>query len=62
MTSVQLKSEIQEALDQIPEKVLPYVLDFLKELKSKPEGDVELADFLMRTLSEDKELLKKLAE
>lgn len=62
MTTLQLKSEIQKELDQVPEKALPYVLDFLKELKSKPEEDTQLTDFLAQTLTEDRELLKKLAE
>jgi hypothetical protein len=62
MTTGQLKSEIQKALDLLPEETLPEVLNFLKEVKSQPEDNVQLNDFLNQTLVEDKELLIKLAQ
>ncbi|HEY4326290.1 MAG TPA: hypothetical protein VGN20_20055 [Mucilaginibacter sp.] len=62
MTTIQLKSEIKKVLEQVPEKALPDVLDFLKELQAQPEDGVQLVNFLTRTLIEDRELLKKLAE
>jgi hypothetical protein len=46
MTAIQLKTEIQKTLDEVPEDVLPEILTKFMEL----------------TLTEDKELLKRLAQ
>ena len=62
MTKTQLKSEIQKALDSVPENVLQDVLDFLKESKNQPEDKHRLSNSLRQILSEDKELLEKLAQ
>ncbi len=61
MTTIQLKTEIQKTLDQVPENVLPEVLDYLKELQKQSAENIELAKFMKQTLTEDKELLEKLA-
>jgi hypothetical protein len=62
MTTVQIKTEIQKVLDQVPDDVLTDVLDFLKELQSHPSDKIRLANFLKQTLKEDKGLLEKLAQ
>jgi len=62
MTTIQLKTEIQNVLEQVPENVLPEVLAFLKDLQQRPEDDQQLAAFMKQTLIEDKELLEKLAQ
>jgi hypothetical protein len=62
MTKTQLKSEIQKALDSVPENVLQDVLDFLKEFKNQREDKHRLSNNLRQILSEDKELLEKLAQ
>ncbi|MDB5125335.1 MAG: hypothetical protein JWP94_3464 [Mucilaginibacter sp.] len=62
MTTVQIKTEIQKVLDQVPDDVLTDVLDFLKELQSHPSDKIRLAKFLKQTLNEDKGLLEKLAQ
>jgi hypothetical protein len=62
MTSIQVKTEIQKVLDQVPEEVLTDVLDFLKELQKQPAENIQLAKFMKQTLLEDKELLEKLAK
>ncbi|HAL82948.1 MAG TPA: hypothetical protein DCO83_12515 [Mucilaginibacter sp.] len=62
MTTVQIKTEIQKVLDQVPEEVLTDVLDFLKELQKHPADNIQLAKFLKQTLIEDKGLLEKLAQ
>lgn len=61
MTTVQIKTEIQKVLDQVPDDVLTDVLDFLKELQSHSSDKIRLANFLKQTLKEDKGLLEKLA-
>jgi len=62
MTSIEIKTEIQKVLDQVPENVLQNVLDFLKELQTKSADDRKFANNLRNILSEDKELLEKLAQ
>jgi len=62
MTSVEIRSEIEKVLDQVPENTLIDVLSFLNELKTKSADDVRLAANLKKILSEDRELLKKLAK
>lgn len=62
MTKAQIQSEIQKLLETVPENVLKDVFDFLKEFKSQPEGNINLANNLRQILAEDKELLEKLAK
>lgn len=62
MTKTQIQSEIQKVLDSVPEDVLQDVLDFLKELQDQPADKVRLTNNLRQILSEDKELLEKLAQ
>ncbi|MBC7381513.1 MAG: hypothetical protein H7296_00790 [Bacteroidia bacterium] len=62
MTKTQIKTEIQKVLDNVPDNILQDVLDFLKELQDQPAEKVKLANNLRRILSEDKELLKRLAK
>jgi hypothetical protein len=62
MTKTQLQTEIQKVLDSVPETVLQDVLDFLKALQNQPADKVRLTNNLSQILSEDKELLEKLAQ
>jgi mRNA-degrading endonuclease RelE of RelBE toxin-antitoxin system len=62
MTSIEIKTEIQKVLDQVPESVLEDVLAFLKELQLKSPDQIKLANNLRKILSEDRELLEKLAQ
>jgi hypothetical protein len=62
MTAIQLKTEIQKTLDEVPEDVLPEILDYLKELQKQSAQNIQLAKFMKQTLTEDKELLEKLAQ
>ncbi len=61
MTTKEIRSEIEKALDNVPENALQVVLDYLKELEGKTPDQVRLARNLQDILQEDKELLKKLA-
>ena len=58
----QIQTEIQKVLDSVPETILQDVLDFLKALQDQPEYKVRMANNLRQILSEDKELLEKLAQ
>jgi mRNA-degrading endonuclease RelE of RelBE toxin-antitoxin system len=62
MTKTLIKTEIQKVLDKIPEAILQDVLDFLKELQNQPGEKVKLTNNLRQILSEDKELLERLAQ
>lgn len=62
MTVVELKSEINKALNEVPESVLVDVLDLLNEMKLKTLNDPKFSSHLKRILTEDRELLQKLAE
>lgn len=62
MTKAQIQLEIQKVLDSVPENVLQDVLDFLKELQDQPADKVRLTNNLRQILSEDKDLLEKLAK
>jgi hypothetical protein len=62
MTSIQIKTEIQKVLDEVPENVLIDILDYLKRIQHQPSGQVKLASNLKKILSEDKELLERLAQ
>jgi|GEM_PF-656644 len=62
MTSTKIKTEIQKVLENVPESALPNILDFLKELQTIPVNQINVAGNLRQILSEDKELLEKLAQ
>jgi hypothetical protein len=62
MTKTQIQTEIQKVLDSVPETILQDVLDFLKVLQDQPADKVRLTNNLRQILSEDKELLEKLAQ
>jgi hypothetical protein len=61
MTKAQLQTEIQKVLNNVPEAILQDVLDFLKAYQDQPADKVRLTNTLRQILSEDKELLEKLA-
>lgn len=62
MTKAELKIEIQKVINNVPDNILEDVLDFLKELQEQPSNKIKLANNLRQILSEDKELLEKLAK
>jgi hypothetical protein len=62
MTKREIQTEIQKVLDSVPETILQDVLDFLKALQNQPEYKVRMANNLRQILSEDTELLEKLAQ
>lgn len=62
MTTQEIKSEIQKSLDRVPESVLQYILDFLKQAEALPADRLNLMKNLRDILTEDKELLERLAK
>lgn len=61
MTSIEIKKEIGKVLDQVPEKFLGDILNLLKEVKLD-QSDSKLISNFNKILSEDSELLNKLAQ
>jgi hypothetical protein len=62
MTTKDIKSEIQKSLDRVPERVLQDVLNFLKQIENQSSEKVNLTMNLKDILTEDKELLERLAK
>ena len=61
MTAIEIKKEINKALDQVPEKLLVDILDLIKEVQSDNSKST-LTSNLKKILSEDSDLLHKLAK
>ena len=61
MTTRQIKSRIKEAIDNIPDNALEEILNYLEEIQGKTEDDVLKSQRLRKILTEDRELLEKLA-
>jgi hypothetical protein len=62
MSSVEIKKEITKVLDQVPEKFLVDILNLLKEVQSKETSNSMLTANFNKILSEDNDLLHKLAQ
>ncbi len=61
MKTKEIKTEIHKVIDTIPDNVLQDILDYLKQLQDISQSKVELSKNLKLILTEDRELLEKLA-
>jgi hypothetical protein len=62
MTVIEIKKEINKALDQVPEKLLVDILALIKEVQSDKSSNSNLTSNFKKILSEDSDLLHKLAQ
>jgi hypothetical protein len=62
MSKEEIKYEISKVLDHFSDKALAELLAFLKELDTKKESKISPTSSLNKILTEDKELLAKLAQ
>jgi len=62
MTTKQIKTRIKKALDNIPENLLEDILAYLEEIQDKSSDNVMMTQQLRKILTEDQDLLKKLAK
>ena len=62
MTANDLKIEIQKVLDKVPDNLLQDVFSCLEEVQKRTASDFNNTQHLKKILTEDKELLKKLAQ
>jgi hypothetical protein len=49
-------------LDNVPENILQDILELLRDFQNDSTNQVEITHSLRKIISEDKELLKKLAQ
>ena len=62
MSKDQIKYEINKVLDQFSNDALEELLAFLQQLEKRHKSDTINIDHLQKVISEDKELLQKLAQ
>jgi hypothetical protein len=62
MTKTEIKMEIQKVLDNVPENLLHDILELLKDLQNESTEQIQITHSLRQILSEDKELLDRLAK
>jgi hypothetical protein len=62
MTTDEIKLEIQKSLGKVPESLLQDILDFLKKAENQPAERLSLLKDLRDILTEDKQLLERLAK
>ncbi len=62
MSKDQIKYEINQVLDKFSNDALEELLSFLRQLEETSNPAIINSDLLQRILSEDKELLEKLAQ
>lgn len=62
MTTIEIKKEISRVLDQVPEKFLADILELLREVQSDTSSSATLTSNFKKILSEDGDLLHKLAQ
>jgi hypothetical protein len=62
MTAIELKTQIHQAVENVPENVLQSVFDFLQQIQTQSSEKARRDAHFKRILSEDKELLNRLAK
>jgi len=62
MTTREIKTEIQKILEEVPEEVLHDLLEYLRKTQKLTRDQAALSRHLRKIISEDKELLEKLAQ
>lgn len=62
MATEELKKEITDAIDNIPDNVLVDVLKYIKSLENKSKDKIKLSQNLSDILKEDRNLLERLAK
>ncbi len=62
MGTIELKKEIGKVIDKMPEDALLSVLNYLKSISVSKKEDISFTENVRKILSEDRELLEKLAK
>ena len=62
MTAIELKTEIKQELEKVPESVLQNVLEYLKQAQYPITDKKKINEFIDKIFKEDHEVLKRLAQ
>ena len=62
MTTLELKTAIYKAVDNVPENVLPEILNYINSVQHQSTNKKDLDKFIDKVFKEDDELLRRLAE
>lgn len=62
MTTLQIKEEINKIIDKLPAEALGDLLAYLQKVEKNTAGKPLLAQNLQKILTEDQELLQRLAK
>ncbi len=62
MATTELKHEINEIVDKLPDEVLSDLLSYLRQIEKSNAANVLIASNLRKILTEDRTLLSKLAQ
>jgi len=62
MTLIEIKTEIQKALDNMPEEALSEILDIVKKFQHQSSDDLKTSENFKKILEKHKGLLSRLAQ
>jgi len=62
MTTLELKSEIHKAVENVPENALPEIFDYINSFNKSSADKEPLDKFIDRVFKEDDNLLRRLAQ
>lgn len=62
MKAADIKSEINKVIDSIPEDALEEILNYLKSIQNISSTTISRSQLLKKIITEDKQLLEKLAK
>jgi hypothetical protein len=62
MSKEEVKEQINKVLDKVPDDALENILSYLELLLSKSESELKIINNFNKILSQDKEVLEKLAK
>jgi hypothetical protein len=62
MSKEEVKEQINKVLDKVPDDALENILSYLELLLAKSESELKIINNFNKILSQDKEVLEKLAK
>jgi Mg2+ and Co2+ transporter CorA len=62
MEAKDIKAEIHKVIGKVPENLLEDILLYLEEIQEKNKSQVDNSQHLKKILTEDRELLRRLAQ
>ena len=62
MTAIEVKTKIQQVLEEVPEDVLPEILKYLNEVKHQSADQVRRDNNFKKILAEDNKLFERLTQ